>query len=231
MRQGDPLPDLICNRADAPPIIDGALDDAVWRRTPGSDAFWRLMATDCEVPAKPRLPTRVRCLWGQGNLYVGFDCRSPDVWAAKTQRDDALWYEPVVEVFLDPDGRGESFFEFQVNPLGTIYDSYVANAVARDDWRRWCRWNCDRLQVAVKIDGTLNDLSRPDAGWSAELAIPFDSLARQTGAPPRTGTVWRANFCRYDYSADLTAPELSCWAPAVEVFDNPSCWGFLRFAD
>jgi hypothetical protein len=178
--------------------------------------------------AEPRFATEFRCLWDDDCLYVAFNCAADDVWATLTQRDEALWNEPVVEVFLDPLGEGKSFFEFQTNPLGAIYDSYVSDASQSDDWRKWRQWNCAGLKTVVFVDG---GLSTPycGSGWSALFTVPLASLEEACGRRPEAGAVWRANFARYDYRRECPRPELTCWAPVVDRFDDLGRFGSITF--
>ena len=129
----------------------------------------------------------------------------------------------MAEVFLDVEGAGRSFFEFQINPLGTIYDAFVPDASRGAQWQRWSKWDCAGLQQAVagSADG--------EPGWSAVLAIPLAALAAEAGRVPQAGDIWRANFCRYHYDAPGAEPELSCWAPTVGAFDDLGRFGELRF--
>lgn len=207
------IPTLSCRRGSPAAGDDG--------RAEATSAFHvlRQTADDALQPAEHK--TTLRCLWDDEHLHLAFDCIGPGTWATKTRRDDELWEENVAEVFLDVEGEGRSFFEFQVNPLRTIYDSFVPDAVLSEDWPRWSRWNCEGLTVAVQVD---------DAGWQARFAIPLASLARHIGQPPKAGDAWRVNFCRYNYDAPGVEPELSCWAPTVAVYDDLPRFGVLRFA-
>ena len=57
------------------------------------------------------------------------------------------------------------------------------------------------LQTAVQVDGTLNDNSDIDRGWSLEIAIPWSSLgllANGRPIPPRNGDVWTFFLGRFE---------------------------------
>lgn len=67
---------------------------------------------------------------------------------------------------------------------------------------RWAFTNFDMegLQTAVQIDGTLNDNSDIDKGWSLEIAIPWSSLgllANGRSLPPTNGDVWTMFLGRF----------------------------------
>jgi hypothetical protein len=225
------LPEIFCHRTSTAPVIDGRVDDEVWKKAEVIQSFWKLRPLSMSPRVVPVFATRVRCLWDAAVLYVAFECEGPDVWATKTQRDDSLWEEPVVEIFMDVLGNEKSFFEFQVNPLGTVYDSFVPDVSLNAQWQCWSKWNCESLRAAVQVDGRLNDRQHRDNGWSAEFAIPFANIVSKAGDVPTVGDVWRANFCRYDYSAELVKPELSCWAPVIKCFDDMANFGSIIFVD
>jgi hypothetical protein len=67
---------------------------------------------------------------------------------------------------------------------------------------RWAFTNFDMpgLQTAVQVQGTLNDNSDVDQGWSLELAIPWNSLKildEERAVPPVSGDVWTMFLGRF----------------------------------
>jgi len=54
------------------------------------------------------------------------------------------------------------------------------------------------LISAVKVQGTIDDSSDKDQGWTVEMRIPFDHLASVPHLPPRPGDRWRFNLYRLD---------------------------------
>jgi hypothetical protein len=164
--------------------------------------------------ASPRQPTQVTLARTPAHLHVLFQCADTRPWATLTRRDAPLYQEETVEVFLDPFGDLQCYFEIEVNPLNTVLDLMLRRVPS--GWRKSFRWHCHGLETSASIT---------PAGWTASLAIPFTSLA----APPTPGSVWRANFLRIDRPA---APprELSAWSPtALNTFHDTSRFGFLEF--
>ena len=146
-----------------------------------------------------------------------FCCEDSDPWATLTQRNAPLYTEETVEVFFDPVGDLESYYEVEINPLGTELDIVFRRSRSgyKGDWA----WDCAGLRSAVRIVA---------GGWNAELAIPFDSVS----APPSAGAEWRVNFCRIDRpSRDGSLPrELSAWSPPMrENFHTPERFGVVDF--
>lgn len=165
----------------------------------------------------PMQGTHVRCAWDDAEFRVLFVCVDEYVWATMTRRNDPLWEEEVVEVFVDPTGDGKAYFEFEVNPLNAVLDIVLRQN--RSGWRKDMSWDCDGFRSTVQ---------RTDTGWNAEIAIPFSSIT--TGAPS-VGAEWRVNFYRIDRPMDVPR-ELTAWSPTLlGTFHEPSRFGRVRFVE
>jgi hypothetical protein len=163
----------------------------------------------------PMQGTQVRCAWDDAELRVLFECVDEHVWATQTKRDGPLWEEEVVEVFIDLVGDNQSYFEFEVNPLNTVLDLVLRQN--RSGWKKDFSWDCEGFRSAVQ---------RTDAGWNAELAIPFGAI---TAEAPAIGTEWRINFFRIDRPMDVPR-ELTAWSPTLlSTFHETRRFGRLRF--
>ena len=94
------------------------LDDPVWQgATP-------LTLVD-SVDGKPtQLRTTARLTWDDEALYVAFDCEDPDVWGTFRNRDDPLYTQEVVEIFVDADADGRTYDEIEVSPHNVVFDAY-----------------------------------------------------------------------------------------------------------
>ncbi len=115
----------ICYRAPGPIVVDGKLDEQAWSLAPRSHRFVDI------VSGSPGLyDTRAAALWDDEALYVGFWIEEPYVRAELTERDSLIFLENDVEVFID---GGDSYYEFEINALGTIYEVFF---IWRDAYRR-----------------------------------------------------------------------------------------------
>ncbi|HEX9303622.1 MAG TPA: carbohydrate-binding family 9-like protein [Thermoanaerobaculia bacterium] len=147
----------------------------------------------------------------EGCLVVRFDGRDEGTVATLTQRDGPLWTEDVFEVFLSPFDPPAVYFEFEVNPLGTVFDARVESPdLARATMRVDSSWNLRGLSAKSRV--------RPGR-WSAVLAIPLAPLA-----PQRVPAAWRANFYRIDRGE---RDEFSAWSPPLT--DPADFHGATRF--
>jgi len=170
---------------------------------------------DTVTDAPPQQATAVKVAWDATELRVLFEMTDSHVWATQTKRDGPLWEEEVAEVFLDPVGDLESYFEFEVNPLNTVIDLVLRKN--RSGYAKNVAWRCEGLRTAV---------TRQAKGWCAELAFPFRSLIAD---PPSAGARWRINFCRIDRPPGVER-ELSAWSPTGRAtFHTPERFGFLEF--
>jgi hypothetical protein len=206
------LPRLVCRRAYFGEL---AADPAgiAWR---GADAT---PLHDAVTGGVPQQRSWVRAAWSADEWRVLFECDDRDPWATLTERDAKLFEEETVEIFVDPIGNLEGYYELETNPLGAILD--IVFRKSRSGYKGDWAWDCEGLRVMVR---------RTEAGWNAEFAIPFASLP----ATPKPGTIFRANFCRIDRpSRDGSLPrELTAWSPPMrETFHTPERFGFVEFAD
>ena len=183
-----------------------------------------------EGSGPPRFPTEARLCWDETHLYVAFSCRDTDIWGTYTQRDEPLFDEEVVEIFLCPSGNLAHYFEFEVSPRNTVFDAKVFNP--EGDRRTMLvdrEWNAAGLRTAVRVAGTLAQRDDHDLGWIAELAIPFADLG--LSGPPAPNEQWRMNLYRIERGE---VEEFSAWSPTLKSppdFHVPSRFGTLVFVD
>lgn len=168
----------------------------------------------------PEQATAVRLCWDDEALHVRFDCEDRDAWGTFRHRDDPLWQEEAVEVFLAP---GEEdpvrYLEIEVSPLGVLFDARIHNPTGlRADLTADLSWDCPGLRWQAGRGPQRQD-------WWAELSIPLG-----TANPAR---LWRANFYRVERPRD-GAPEFTCWSPTLATpadFHRPARFGLLELGE
>jgi hypothetical protein len=170
--------------------------------------------------------TAVRVAHDARALYVRFDCADRDAWGTWRHRNDPIYLEEAVEVFLAP-GMGDPrrYWELEVSPLGVLFAARVENPTGRRaDLAADTSWECRGLEWQAGPTGSSQD-------WWAGLAIPWAALtgprSPRDGRPPRR---WRANFYRIERPRGGT-PELSCWSPTLTDppdFHRPDRFGVLE---
>lgn len=228
-----------CLQTEEKISIDGKMSEHAWRQAPWTDSF-----VDIEGDAKPRprFRTRARMLWDRQNFYVAAELQEPQVWATLRAHDSVIFQDNDFEVFLDPDGDGCNYFEFEINALNTGWDLFLPKPY-REGGKADNSWEIPGLQTAVHIRGKLNDPHSPDIGWTVEIAFPWQSFAHRgyRAPPPKEGDVWRVNFSRVEwphrvvngnYEKVPKMPEDNwVWSPqGVVNMHVPQRWGFVHFA-
>ena len=212
-----------CCRATGRIKIDGRVTEKEWAAAEVCTAFGDIRGAGY---AAPKYLTTLRLLWDDDNLYVSAVLEEPDVRAGVVHRDDIVYHDNDFEVFLNPYGDKILYYELEVNALGTVMD-LLMNKPYSEGGTYMMTWDFPGLEIAVKVDGTLNRSGDVDRGWSVEMKIPFAGLSRG-GLDPRENKIWRANFSRVEW---LTKPEENwVWAPTGIVdIHHPMRWGYLRF--
>lgn len=215
---------IVAIKAAKPITIDGKLDEEVWAKAPSTGPFVNTLSA-AQVPVR----TEAKFAWDDKRLYVAFDCADEDIWTTLKKRDDKLWTQEVVELFIDANGDGKDYVELQVNPAGTIFDSYLPQyRKNQNDWN-------SKLESAVKLDGTLNKREDGDKGWTVEIGIPWaDVKGRGTyelELPPAVGTEFKVNLFRLDHPKGKP-PIAAAWSPPmVGDFHKLDRFGVLVFGD
>jgi hypothetical protein len=235
----------VCYRTEIPVNVDGVNNEQVWEKAPWTDYF-----LDIEGSAKPipRLKTRAKMLWDDSNLYIFAELEEPQVWAKLRERDTIIFYDNDFEVFIDPDGDTQAYYELEVNAKGTPWDLLLLKPY-RDGGSAINGWDIAGLKVGVKVNGTINNPGDIDSSWTVELQIPFKTFkewSAETGSPKK-GDQWRINFSRVEwrtlvengtYKKEINPqtgksfPEDNwVWSPQGRInMHMPEMWGFLQFS-
>lgn len=211
----------LCRRASGPVAVDGALGKPAWAqalRTP------RFVQAESARPAL--LETWAAMLWDDAALYVAFQLAERDVWSTGQERTALLWDENAVgisiagsgayyDLCVNPASRtSELFFVWKdAYRRGGRYDVPEFDLAvhrpmvfggdagpAHPRGMRWgfLDWHFPGLRTAVRVDGTLDQRDDVDRGWSVEIALPWEGMARLADGPlpPRDGEVWPISLVR-----------------------------------
>jgi hypothetical protein len=216
-----------CHFTATPPTIDGKLDDAAWKQAP-----WTTDFVDIQGSAKPapRFRTRVKMLWDRQYLYIAAQLQEPDVKATLTQHDSVIFKDNDFEVFVKPLPATASYYEFEMNALNTGWDLFLAKPYKAGGTAD-NSWDIPHLRTAVAVQGTLNNSSDTDQGWTLEIAYPLNAFeARQHVPAPGPGTQWRINFSRVEWKAGQPHEDNWVWSPQGLIdMHVPERWGYLNF--
>lgn len=208
-------------QVSSPPDLNGKPVGEVW-----NDAESVPLVT-CVTGQQPQLSTQVKLLWDQDYLYLGYLVEDNTIIATYSQRDEPLWKEDVVEVFLSPSGSEHYYYEFNFSPREVVLDIIVLNdggraGEGRGDLIPFTTWDAKGLKLATRIQA--------DQNWFVTVAIPFRDLHFAGNRPPDPGDHWRANLCRIEYGGEK--PEYSTWNPTGLVdFHTSEKFGTLVFEE
>ena len=251
-------------RTAEPITIDGKLDEASWLSAPRSPKFVDLISGKAAVH-----DTEAAVMWDDENLYVGYWIEEPLVQAKFTERDSPIYQDNDVELFVagadayyefEINALGtvyeglfiwQSAFEAkgyhklpeldQTRPGVKFQPFNGVGLTTHPRGKRWAylKWDFPKLKSAVHVDGTLNDATDRDRGWTVELALPWSgmkvlTLADHRSAPPKNGDVWRMDFSRFNqYKEAEPAKDSGGWAWSSHgVWDShvPEVFPFITFS-
>ncbi|GDX41193.1 hypothetical protein LBMAG21_14850 [Armatimonadota bacterium] len=228
----------VCYRADSPVTIDGNLNKLCWSRAPWTSYFRDIEGDSQPIP---RFRTRAKMLWDDRYLYIGAYLEEPHVWGTLTTHDSVIFQDNDFEIFIDPDGDLHQYYEIEINALNTEWDLRLVKPY-RDGGPALNEWEIPGMKSAIRIDGTLNDPTDTDKGWSVEMALPWTALAEFANrlAPPQEGDQWRINFSRVEWDIRIedgryvkipNRPEHNwVWSPqGVIDMHRPEHWGYVQF--
>ena len=200
-----PVVDYKIYRSASTLMMDGKITEVLWQKAP----VVTMAGTKGEPTAQK---TTVQLLWDDTYFYVGIQAQDSDAWTTFTENETNLWENEVLEVYLDPTGIGNSYYEFEISPAGNVIDLFVTNGGQRLDGKfiSMREWNCAGLRSKAFVNGDAKPGTQ-DVSWSAEMMIPFDSLWTAGKAHPEPGDTWRVNMYRWERNtANPKEQVLSC---------------------
>lgn len=179
--------------------IDGKLDEAAWQDAPSTGPFLDVRSGEGNKAFPVNGAAKV--LWNDTAMYVAFAVTQTDIVGGfkKGEKDPHLWTKDTVEIMIDPDGNGDNkdYYEIQINPQNLVFDSlfdaYNEPKTEPDGPFGHQEWSAN-LKSAVTVDGTLDDSSDQDKGYTVEVMIHWKSFTKAETLPPELGSSWRMNF-------------------------------------
>ncbi|MCC7054347.1 MAG: carbohydrate binding family 9 domain-containing protein [Gemmatimonadaceae bacterium] len=176
-----PRPRLEASWVTTAPVIDGRLDEAIWRTAAPAGGFVQRSPVGGAAPSQR---TEVRVAYDQHAIYVGvrnFDTAPDSIAQQLGRRDASDIFSDWFSVGFDSYGDRRTAFIFSVNPRGVLRDAYLSNDEEEDElWD--AVWN-----VAARTDS---------AGWTAEFRIPLSQLRYDVRGDVGATRPWGINFLR-----------------------------------
>jgi hypothetical protein len=203
---------LIVRRAqDTQP---GNLLTLPWEEFPVSTPF-----VDAVTGNPASFDTTVQATWDEEYLYIRFMCEDRDIVATMVNRDDPLYEEEVVEVFIAPENLSQ-YYEFNLSPRNVVFDSLISHDGKQHHGDP--SWDCSGL--IHRVIRKENNGGGEFGSWEGLLAIPFSCL----GVKPERDMVLRANFFRIKRAPH---DEYMAWSPTMRNpanFHVPQAFGELK---
>lgn len=166
-------------RFDVAPVIDGKLDDEIWKKAAVFDNFVQIEPGDNIAPSKQ---TIAYVGYDEKNLYVGFHAfDDPSLLRATVARRDDVFSDDNVRVTLDTFNDQRRAYVFFFNPFGIQADAILSDGQQQQGGPDFS------VDVVMESKGVL--LSD---GYSVEVKIPFKSLRYAAGK----GKFWGFNVGR-----------------------------------
>ena len=190
----------VCLLVDKAPTTDGKFDDEVWKDAPVHTNFISLATLEDAM-----VKTEVRIVSDGKKIYFAFHCVEPkygELKAYATERDNDVWKDDEVEVFLDTQHNKKNYFQVIVNTLGTIQDADTSDV----------SWDGD-IQTAVR---------KGKGFYDVEIAIGLESMKAKVGPD----VTWGLNLCR---GRAVAPAENSSWTHVGHSFHQPEKFGTLTF--
>jgi hypothetical protein len=176
-------------RLDKPPVIDGKLNDDVWKQAVVLKDFYQTNPGDNTAPS---MLTEVFMGYDSRFFYLGvhaFD--DPTKVRASVASRDNVFGEDNLRVFLDTFNDQRKAYVLGWNPLGVQQDGIFTEGSGTDY----------SVDIVMESKGELTA-----DGWTLEVAIPFKSLRYEAGKDKLWGFhVWR-NIDRFNDEIDSWVP-------------------------
>jgi Domain of unknown function (DUF5916)/Carbohydrate family 9 binding domain-like len=180
---------IVVPRFDKPPVIDGKLDDEVWKQAVVLRDFLQTSPGDNIAPSKP---TEMMIGYDARTFYMAFHCYDePDKIRATVAKRDAVFDEDNVRVFLDTFNDQRRAYVLGFNPLGVQQDGIMTEGSGTDF----------SVDIVMESKGVITS-----DGWTLEVAIPFKSLRYEAGK----GKLWGFHAWR---NIDRFNDEIDSWMP------------------
>ena len=176
-------------RFETAPVIDGKLDEAIWKTAVVLKDFYQIQPGDNLIPQNR---TEVSLGYDARFLYVAFHCfDEPDKVRATVAKRDDIFNDDYVGILFDTFNDQRRAYEFDFNPLGVQADGIWTEGQGEDF----------SLDLVVESKGMVTT-----DGYTIEVAIPFKSLRYVAGKDKLWGVHFWRRTKRLNNSLDMWIP-------------------------
>jgi hypothetical protein len=180
-----------------------------------------------DIRVLPQERASVKYLYDQSYFYIKADLADSDIVQQAAQSGGHLYMEgDLLEIFIKVPGQ-PYYWEIYGTPhrLHTVfYYSRQGKVPASLDLST----GATPIRVAARLNGSLNDPSDVDKGYSILLAIPRSELEKN-GVKFTSGSQWIILTGRYNYSRYLPLCEKSAYPQCNMNFHDEKYYARIRF--
>lgn len=147
--------------------------------------------------------SKFKILYSLKGIYVLFYGKDKRITTNYENDFDNLYKGDVFEAFFHPATEVPIYFEYEINQLNAELVLLIPNLNGKQ--YGWTPWHYDERRVIRKISVDAKGGEIKPGGniksWSVELFFPYVLFKPLSNVPPKSGTIWNANFCRLDYDS------------------------------
>jgi hypothetical protein len=161
--------------------------------------------------------SRFKVLYSPTGIYVLFNGEDNTITSTYDQDFGDLFKADVFEAFMQPDPQLPLYLEYEVNALDKELVLLIPNM--NGSTSGWTPWHYEGRRKIVKKVSVIGGTPAPGAAirsWSAELFFPYALFSPLSNNPPKSGTIWNANFFRLDYDSGKMIKW--AWSPVEKSF-------------
>jgi len=172
--------------------------------------------------------TKFKILYSAKGVYVLFNGDDDKISTQYDKDFDDLYKGDVYEVFFHTDPNTPVYFEYEVNQLNKELVLLVPKI--NGSAHGWIPWHYEKERAVKKIIKVMGGKMISNAAitsWSAELFFPYDLFNPLGNVPPKSGTIWNANFYRLDYDSGKMIKW--AWSPVQKSFHELDKFRPIKF--
>jgi hypothetical protein len=176
-------------RFEKAPVIDGRLDDEVWKQAAVLKDFYQTQPGDNIAPSQP---TEVLVGYDAKTIYFAFRAQDePGQVRATVAKRDQIFDDDYIGFYLDTFNDQRKAYVMFFNPLGVQADGIFTENQGED-------YSPDIVMQSQGVVG--------ENGFTVEVAIPFKSLRYEAGKEKHWGVQIFRRIKRYNNELDSWMP-------------------------
>jgi len=172
--------------------------------------------------------TKFKILYSAKGVYVLFNGDDDKISTQYDKDFDDLFKGDVYEVFFHTDPNTPVYFEYEINQLNK--ELVLLMPKINGSVYGWIPWHYEKERTVKKMITVVGGKMISNASiksWSAELFFPYELFTPLGNVPPKSGTIWNANFYRLDY--DSCKMIKWAWGPVQKSFHELDKFRPIKF--